>query len=64
MLVLTRKVGEEIVIGEQIIVKVIAVHGDRVRIGIEAPKTVTVDRMEVHERRQEFHVVESELQAS
>jgi carbon storage regulator len=61
MLVLTRKLGEEIVIGQDIRVKVVSVQGDRVRLGIEAPRSVPVDRLEVHERRAEFHVVESEL---
>lgn len=54
MLVLTRKVGEEIVIGDDIHVKVVAVQGDRVRLGIEAPRTIPVDRLEVHRRRAEF----------
>ena len=51
MLVLSRRIGEEIVIGEQIRVVVAAVKGDRVRLGISAPATVRVDRQEVHERR-------------
>jgi len=54
MLVLTRKVGEEIVIGDDIRVKVVAVQGDRVRLGIEAPRSVAVDRLEVRQRRAEF----------
>jgi carbon storage regulator len=51
MLVLTRRVGEVIVIDEQIRVVVAAVKGDRVRLAICAPATVRVDRQEVHERR-------------
>jgi carbon storage regulator len=58
MLVLTRKVGEEIVIGDEIRVKVVAVQGDRIRLGIDAPRSVPVDRLEVHQRRAEFHDVE------
>jgi carbon storage regulator len=54
MLVLTRKVGEEIVIGDNIRIKVVAVLGGKVRIGIVAPKDVTVDRQEVHDRRLEW----------
>jgi carbon storage regulator len=54
MLVLTRKVGEEIVIGDNIRIKVVAVLGGKVRIGIVAPKDVTVDRQEVHDRRLEL----------
>jgi carbon storage regulator len=55
MLVLTRKVGEDIVIGDDIHLTVVAIRGDRVRIGVSAPKDVVVDRQEVHERRQNFH---------
>jgi carbon storage regulator len=51
MLVLTRRVGEEIVIGGDIRVAVVAIKGDRVRLGINAPDFVRVDRQEVHERR-------------
>jgi carbon storage regulator len=51
MLVLSRRIGEEIVIDEQIRVVVVAIQGDRVRLGIRAPAGVRVDRQEVHERR-------------
>jgi carbon storage regulator len=51
MLVLTRKVGEEIIIDHHIRVTVVAVRGDRVRLGIAAPKEARVDRREIHERR-------------
>ena len=54
MLVLTRRVGEEIVIDGNIRVTVVAVKGDKVRLGIIAPPSVAVDRKEVHERRAEF----------
>jgi carbon storage regulator len=54
MLVLTRKVGEEIVIGDNIRLAVVAIGGNKVRIGISAPKEFVVDRQEVHERRQNF----------
>lgn len=53
MLVLTRRVGEEIVIDNDIRVMVVAINGDKVRIGIDAPASVRVDRKEVHERRGE-----------
>jgi carbon storage regulator len=52
MLVLSRKVGEEVVIAGNIRVTVLAVQGGRVRLGILAPKEVVVDRQEVHESRQ------------
>ncbi len=51
MLVLSRKVGQEIVQGDGIRVKVASVQGDKVRLAITAPLDVTVDRMEVHECR-------------
>jgi len=54
MLVLTRRINETIVIEGGIRVTVVAVHGDKVRLGITAPPSVRVDRHEVHERRSEF----------
>jgi carbon storage regulator len=54
MLALTRRIGEEIVIDGDIRVMVVTVKGDKVRLGISAPASVTVDRSEVHERRREF----------
>ena len=54
MLVLTRQVGEEIVIDGNIRVRVVAVNGGKVRLGIVAPSSVKVDRKEVHDRRAEF----------
>jgi carbon storage regulator len=54
MLVLTRRLSETIVIDGGICITVLAVKGDRVRIGVTAPKDITVDRQEVHERRSQF----------
>lgn len=54
MLVLTRRIGETIVIDDTIEVTVVDVRGDKVRLGIKAPPDVRVDRQEVHLRRQEF----------
>lgn len=51
MLVLSRKRGESIVIDGQVIVTVIEVRGDKVRLGVEAPKDVRVDREEIHQLR-------------
>jgi carbon storage regulator CsrA len=51
MLVLTRKVGEKVVIAGHIQVMVVAITGNKVRLGIEAPPGVVVDREEVHRRR-------------
>jgi carbon storage regulator len=49
MLVLSRKKDERIIIGDQITVMVIEIRGDKVRLGIDAPKEVTVHREEVYE---------------
>jgi carbon storage regulator len=54
MLVLTRNVGETIVIDGKIRVTVVAIQGGKVRIGIDAPDDVRVDREEVHKRRVDF----------
>jgi carbon storage regulator len=50
MLILTRRVGESVVIGEDVIITVLGVKGNQVRIGINAPKTVAVHREEIFER--------------
>jgi carbon storage regulator len=50
MLVLTRKVGERIHIGEDIVVTVVRIQNDKVRIGIEAPTNVAIHREEVYRR--------------
>ena len=47
MLVLTRKLGEEIVVGDNIRVKVLAIVGNRVRLGLEAPPEVSILRREL-----------------
>lgn len=52
MLILTRRNGESINIGEDIIIRILAVDGGQVRIGIEAPKEIPVHRDEVYERIQ------------
>jgi carbon storage regulator len=50
MLILTRRVGETIMIGESVKVTVLEVKGSQVRVGIEAPKEVPVHRQEIYER--------------
>lgn len=52
MLVLERKLNEMIVIDGGITIKLVSVVGGRVRLGIEAPKSVRIDREEVHRQRQ------------
>ena len=51
MLVLSRKKGEEIVIGEEIRITVVEVRGDKVRLGISAPRCMRVDRVEIRESK-------------
>jgi carbon storage regulator len=51
MLVLTRRIGEEIVIDGGIRIVVIKVQGGSIQLGISAPQSVSVDRKEVYERR-------------
>ena len=54
MLVLSRRLGEEIIIAGNIRITVSAIKGDKVRIGISAPADVRVDREEIHNRIREF----------
>jgi carbon storage regulator len=51
MLILTRRVGETLMIGPDVTVTVVGVKGSQVRIGIAAPKSVVVDRQEIFERK-------------
>ncbi len=53
MLILTRRVGERLVIGGNVIVTVLGLKGNQVRIGVEAPIEVPVHREEIYERRLE-----------
>jgi carbon storage regulator len=61
MLVLTRKLGQSIVIGDEIEVVVLEVRGEQVRIGIKAPKTVMVHRKEIYEQIQEVNKSSTEV---
>lgn len=50
MLILTRRVGETLVIGDDISVTVLGVKGNQVRLGVDAPKDVSVHREEIYQR--------------
>ncbi|MGM8215203.1 carbon storage regulator CsrA [Bacillaceae bacterium W0354] len=50
MLVLSRKVGESIRIGNDIVVSVVAVEGDQIKLGIKAPRNVDIHRTEIYEQ--------------
>ena len=53
MLILSRKLNEKIIIGDGVVVSIIEIHGDQVKLGIDAPKTVKVYRQEVYNAIQE-----------
>lgn len=53
MLILTRRVGEKLMIGDEISVTILGVKGNQVRIGVQAPNTVAIHREEIYERIQD-----------
>ena len=64
MLILTRRVGEALMIGDQVSVTVLGVKGNQVRIGISAPKDVAVHREEIYQKIRKGDGVDGELEAA
>ena len=52
MLILTRKISESVIIGDNVKITVLAVKGNQVRLGIDAPKEISVHREEIYDRIQ------------
>jgi carbon storage regulator len=64
MLILTRRVGETLVIGDDVTVTVLGVRGNQVRLGVNAPKDVAVHREEIYQRIQNEKDVENSTENS
>jgi carbon storage regulator len=64
MLILTRKLGERITIGDDIVITLLDIKGMHVRVGIEAPKHIEIHRQEIYDRIREENLKSSEVSDS
>jgi len=55
MLILTRRMGETVMVGDEVTVTVLGIKGNQVRIGVNAPKTVAVNREEIYQNMKKEH---------
>lgn len=61
MLILTRKSGEKITVGDNVVVSVLEIKGSQVKLGIEAPKGIAVHRGEIYERIQRENLLAASI---
>ncbi len=64
MLILTRKSGEQIAIGDDIVITFLEIKGTQVKVGIEAPRHITIHRQEVYERVREENMAAASMTAA
>lgn len=64
MLIITRKAGERITIGDDIVVTIIEVKGSLVKLGIDAPRSVSIHRQEIYDKIREQNIKASEIDES
>ncbi len=64
MLILTRKLGEQITIGDDIVIRVVDIKGGQVKLGIEAPRHIEVHREEIYERIKKENLLAAQIASS